>query len=67
MRKSTLKATNRWMVITDWQEVGNGKYDMKHVPWDGKAGMGKEGCFCAERGLIVTFEVMISLVDVNFI
>lgn len=49
------------MVITDWQEVGNGKYDMKHVPWDGKGGKGKEGCFCAEGGSIVTCEVMISL------
>lgn len=49
------------MVITNWKEGGNGKYDMKHVPRDEKAGMEKQGCFCAEGGSMVTWEVGISL------
>ena len=34
-----LKRINRWMGIADWREVGNGKYNVKHAPRDGKEGL----------------------------
>lgn len=34
-----LMRINRWMGTADWIEVGNGKYDMKYAPRDGKEGL----------------------------